>query len=400
MSRWCVVVAVFAGCYSPATERPCKVTCNSAAGSAALCPGQQECLADNLCHAPGDPTCPTEEIDAPLDLPDAKLVDAPDGWGPPYCFGTPGALLQVCTNTLSTEARTINANINTDSSICTFTLPNGPTVLCVIYGRSLVVQGLLRVTGSRPLVLLAVETIDISGTLDASSGRINGLGAGATSGSCSVGVLPSDFAGAAGGSFQGIGGNGGVAQNGARGEPGGAFTPTSVHGGCAGGAADPASGKPAGTPGRGGGALYLIAGSRISMGSGARLDVSGAGAGGGGGAGAGGGSGGLIGLDASMLVIAGELMANGGGGGQGYTGAGAASGGESVAPTMSAPGGAPAAPNHGGGGSAGTTSTGGDGGGGTASTRGGGGGGGAGWIYVSGGTLGPSLRFSPVPVHR
>ena len=394
MARWWVVVAVFAGCYSPATERPCKASCNAADGSAAICPGNQECMGDGLCHAPGDPTCPPpDDVDAPLA--DLALIDLPMT-GPPYCFGSTGGLMRYCNDTLSTEVLTLPSTINTSNAgSCTETPMSGTTQVCVIYAGRILVTNDVRAIGSRPLVLVAVETINVQGTLDAASRRILGQGAGANTGLCPGPKAPSGESGGAGGTYQGKGGDGGTAAPSSQGTAPMAFAPTSVRGGCPGAPSLAASGN----PGVGGGVLYLIAGSVITVGGAGRLDVSGAGAFAGDGAGAGGGAGGLIVLDAAAFQIQGDLMANGGGGASGSSGGLASSGGESAAPGSAAAGGPSTVGLFGGAGSAGLVGLPGQAGGGTGPGMfGGGGGGGAGWIYYLGGTLSMTTRMSPLPV--
>jgi hypothetical protein len=392
MARWWVAVAVFAGCYSPATERPCKVSCDVAAGPAAICPGDQECRGDGLCHAAGESGCPAPEVDAPLA--DVGLIDLPMA-GPPYCFGSQGGLLRFCSNTLSTEVLTLPSSINTtNSGSCTATPMSGSTQVCVIYAGRIIAND-VRAVGSRPLVLVAVQTITVQATVDAASRRTLGQGAGANTGLCPAPTDPTGGGGGAGGTFQGQGGNGGVAGSNSQGVAPPPVHPTTVRGGCSGGASLAIDGN----PGIGGGVLYLIAGSAITVGSAGRLDVSGAGAFAGDGPGAGGGAGGLLVLDAAAFQIQGDLMANGGGGASGASGGVSASGGESAAPGAAAAGGPSPVNLFGGPGSAGLASlVGGAGGGMGVGFFAGGGGGGAGWIYYLGGTLSPTSRTSPLPV--
>lgn len=390
MSRWCVVVAVLSGCYSPATERPCKVRC--AGGSAAPCPGDQECMSDFLCHAPGDPTCPPPEIDAPLA--DVALIDLP-ATGPPYCFGSDRGLLKFCSDAVANEPQNFSTTIDTGiAANCNDRPLSGGIELCVIYASTITITGTVRVVGSRPLVLVAVQTIDVVGHLDAGSRRLGGSGAGAGSGACPPATPPTGMGGGAGGTFRGQGGSGGAASGGSQGTAPMPFPPISVRGGCA-GATSLGLG---GTPGRGGGALYLIAGSAISVGSQGRIDVSGAGAMPSDAGGHGGGSGGLLALDAAGFQIQGELMANGGGGASGSDGAIAQAGDESSAPAVPGAGGGSGAGLNGGNGSAGQVSLVGMAGSGAGATLGaGGGGGGAGWILYFGGVLAASPKISPPP---
>jgi hypothetical protein len=245
-----------------------------------------------------DPTLATEP-DAPLP-PDA-----------PTCFGT--GLVTVCfaappSGRLDVEAETatvINTNTACDPYI-------GDPGWCVVARSVVAVSGTLRAFGSRPLVLVASDSVTVIGAIDVSSVAGDpstcdpGIGAAAPSG------------GGAGGTFGGTGGNGGASGTGA---PGGVAAAIggvpSLRGGCPGGAGASAGG----VGGLGGGAVYVIAGASITIPG--TINASGGGGFGGtgdfirpGGAG-GGGAGGMIGLDAPVVEIVGSVLANGGGGGEG-----------------------------------------------------------------------------------
>jgi hypothetical protein len=79
--RFAVIAVVVAGCYSPEFT-PCTVRCAAGApGLEGSCPGGQQCLADNFCHASADETsCPClplrcEELDGRCGL----IPDGCDG---------------------------------------------------------------------------------------------------------------------------------------------------------------------------------------------------------------------------------------------------------------------------------------------------------------------------------
>lgn len=252
--------------------------------------------------------------------PDAPSVDAPLE-GP--CFGT-GMLANLC---LELPARPVELS----TSINTLTDPRcrviqqdvGPD-LCVIQGETILVSEHVYVNGERPLVLLAESTVTIDHVLDASS-RLNArAGAGAQTCPSSAGDNGTTGAGGgAGGTFGYEGGAGGTGQNNSSAPAlGGAPNPVmeldGVMGGCAGGNGGVVSGTPA-SGGAGGGAVYVIAGSRIEVTEAGAINASGAGGAGGPlrGGGGGGGSGGFIALDAPELVIEGHVFARGGGGGGG-----------------------------------------------------------------------------------
>lgn len=287
---------------------------------------------------------------------------------------------------------------------------------------------ILRVIGSRPLLIASQSDIDVLGTLDASSywdaGRANyEVGAGSQPFACAnapveMGDTCGEHGGGGGGGggFGGAGGTGGEGASnhncedgtfGAQGGAGGgavAVPETSLRGGCAGGDGGEGNGSDtAGVGGPGGGAVHLSAADQIFIRG--LIHVGGAGGRGSSGdraAGGGGGSGGMIGLEADALIFdsAAVLSANGGGGGGGSNNAVAAAGQDARADGSQAVGGS---------GEAGQGSDGGDGGwlGGPAgetaapspSRGGGGGGGGVGYILYHGVTpIGDALRVSPAPV--
>lgn len=239
---------------------------------------------------------------------------------------------------------------------------NGPE-LCVLDANDIVVSEVVTVTGTRPLVLLATNTIEIANALDVSSRRGIRVGAAAqpacTSGNGTIGQQGAG--GGAGGTFGFVGGTGGAGQSGSANPPAGGtpkpVTPqTGVYGGCSGGdgGLSGASGvNMVAKAGAGGGAVYAIAGSQIHITLTGSINASGAG---GDGApaktsgGAGGGAGGFIALDAPMIVIDGSLYARGGaGGGGGGSTQAALPGTEATGPLGAISGGAAPAGGSGGG---------------------------------------------------
>lgn len=386
--------------------------CSPFGGGAFECSLDTECsggmCADGYCAFP-DPNCMSGQrygdlsgprsgqcvgeqgtgSDGGADAPD-MMMTSEDGAS---CYGT--GLVRACFAAPPSGARTVDAAINTDTSnLCDTDARN--SAWCVIAGSTISVQGTVLVTGSKPLVLLATQSIDVTGTLDAASHRGGTTGPAANAAGCNAGTPAGTSGGGAGGSFGARGGAGGgtagSATNG--GVSGNAITPTVAHGGCAG---QNGNGGSAGVAGAGGGAVYLIAESTITIAG--VINASGAGgtngvmsASGGGG----GGSGGLIGLDAPTVTNNGLIFANGGGGGEGsgQTTAGAP-GGDPVAGAGGTGGGNLSTNGgNGGAGQGGATATPGDGGNGTATGGGGGGGGGVGVIRddrgaISGGTVSP-----------
>jgi hypothetical protein len=173
---------------------------------------------------------------------------------------------------------------------------NGGDRLGVWRARSLRIGkgAVVTVTGPNAAVLVALDELAIEGGLynngksrAAAGARVAGTGVGTSLGG-------GGFCGNGGNYFTGVGG----------GKAYGSETLIPLMGGSTGGSIDA-------KPGNGGGALQLVAGTKVHIEEGATV-----GAGGGGGAvGQGGGSGGGILIEAPMVELLGWLGANGGGGG-------------------------------------------------------------------------------------
>lgn len=205
------------------------------------------------------------------------------------------------------------------------------TEVCAIAAREVVVANTFAL-GKRPLLLASLTTLTVDGVLSASSKTSESPGAGANFAGCpdldagaSGGTLGGG-GGGAGGSLGSNGGSGGLGQGGHAGSDAtpGNVTLFGIRGGCPGAAGG--TSLIGGAGGNGGGALYLLAGTEITISG--RVEASGSGGfggtidaqAGGGGGGGGGGSGGLLVLDAASITVAGNgsrLIANGGGGGGG-----------------------------------------------------------------------------------
>jgi hypothetical protein len=355
----------------------------------------------------------TTLVDSPPDVPADALL----------CYGlySPGhgGLFKACTGTTPPTtffSPTIDTGtIGGGQADCAMVIPQlspYPEV-CVIIANDITIDSTMHAAGanSRPLVLVATNTLTVNALVSVASVRGNGwVGAGETASECFTGPTldgstgGGGAGGGAGGSWSSSGQDGGVGGSGTNeGVPNtGGNAPAGVRGGCRGG-----SGAVTGTSyGHGGGAIYLIAGSTIHLMANARINASGEGGMAGavnGGAG-GGGSGGLIGLDAPTVTIdvGARLVANGGGGGGGGgTGSAGANGHEpdvtgGVDPfvasgVMGASGG-----GFGGQGAArAVTATVGQ-----QGIGGGGGGGGAGYIYIFTTNLtAGSSSISPAPIY-
>ncbi|HEX4422591.1 MAG TPA: hypothetical protein VH165_31970 [Kofleriaceae bacterium] len=335
-------------------------------------------------------------------------IDSGTPVDPPVCYGDGSLVGKICFAAAPNQPLPIDTvtTIDTGSSPMCATPISGGTGYCVVLATNIVMTSTLRGTGAKPLVLIASDSITSTGNalIDVSSKRSGAteLGAGYDPASCktSAGVAPTNSGGGAGGSFTGLGGVGGdnTGQNkGAGGTPGDpATTPiTELRGGCPG-----QSGQgSANTGGHGGGAVFLIAGTKIGLDG----EINAGGEGGlggtlGNGGGGGGGAGGMIGFFAPTIMATNAIIANGGGGGEGggiakgddgddVTGTDPSSGGSGVNGT-GGDGGAGAAGSAAGPGAAGKSG----------SSTGGGGGGGAGLIKAPmGANLGTSVSPTATP---
>lgn len=199
----------------------------------------------------------------------------------------------------------------------------GPLVVLVSSGFTIEAQGRLRLTGDKPVAIVAQGDITVVGKLLAENASpcTEGNGAGGAQ-------TGSGFSGGGGGGFGSPGGSGGSVQDiisgvvtgGLAGAANGTPALVPLRGGCAGAAGGGASAPPGG---RGGGAVQLSASGRIVISG----TITAPGRGGPGAApltsagGSGGGSGGGILLEAHQVVVsAGSITANGGGGGQSSAG--------------------------------------------------------------------------------
>lgn len=331
--------------------------------------------------------------------PDGGIDSPPDARA---CFGT--GLVQFCLASAptqpftTTDLTTIDTGDTSPDSKCAplASVASGGTY-CVVAATNIILNGTLRATGAKPLVLLSTGSIatGTSAVIDVGSHRVRAIGspetgAGADPASaCAGGTSPTNGGGGAGGSFTGLGGNGGNGNNmvNTGGSPVSVATAiTELRGGCAGQDGQGGIGE-RGVRGHGGGAVFLIALDRIDIEGG--IDAGGEGGAAGitnsSGAG-GGGAGGMIGFDAPRITVTSLLLANGGAGGEGSGQATPGKDGADATDTTAAKGGAGNTGNGGDGGNGSAGAAAGAGGpGNTGSSGGGGGGGGAGIIKAPNG---------------
>jgi hypothetical protein len=318
------------------------------------------------------------------------------------CYGMASGFWQawqVCVGAVPTNSITLNQDIDTDAptSGCLGAQPagwveGGQLPSCFIVGGvvALPLGATVHVHGTRALVVVADQTIDIAGVLDGSSHRQGTAGPGIPADTCGAFMrMPATRGGGAGASFGTTAGDGGSGSDGD--SHGGAAaaalgTPDRLRAGCNG----QTGGSSTGTAGLGGGAVYLLAGSAIQVTGAVRANGSGADGGALQSGGSGAGSGGMIVLYAPSITTT-MLMANGGGGASGGDGSNAgAFGQDPAAPTVSASGGS------GGGGSGGDGATlANSGGNGSDSESSGGGGGGGGGVIIANIPVPSAPTFSP-----
>jgi hypothetical protein len=278
---------------------------------------------------------------SPGDASDAMVGDAP------ACYGTTGYLL--CYQHPPTGTVPLMGTMDTTAgaSMCSAVpaswTAGGQMDACVIAADTITIGSNLRVTGARPLVLVAATSITIAGTLDLSN---HGAGSGSVKCSSMDGangmtspVIPGGAG--AGGSLETPGGNGGASSSASGSTCGAQLNHLPLRGGMDGGTGGSCQAGTA-SGGHGGGAVFLAAGTSITVDG--VINVSGGGGAGGTyyAGGAGGGSGGMIALYAPSISANGTLMANGGGGGtSGVNNAGTRSGGDPsvTTPTMGGAGG-------------------------------------------------------------
>ncbi len=267
------------------------------------------------------------------------------------CFGANASA--VCFDSPPTGNVNISGQIDTDGASCLATQPSGWTVAqdpaCFIAGANITVSGSTTVIGTRPLVLVATNTLSVSANLDAASHEGGTTGPGTPPATC-AGTAPQNngngAGGGAGGSFLTIGGAGGSGDNGnANGGTPAAIVaaPAKLRTGCAGQKGGNATGSQGGAGGKQGGALYLVSGGNMTIANNIFINVSGAGAsasntqaGGGGG-----GSGGMLQIFCGGTLSTSnntKLVANGGGGsGGGSNSSGGGVGGDPVPSTETSP---------------------------------------------------------------
>lgn len=334
---------------------------------------------------------------------DDHTIDAPGigASGAPFCIKN--ALVTACVTTPPSQPVTLTGAIATDpgAPTCAADVSADTSNVCVVAGTSITIAAGQTVSahGARPLVLLATDTITITGTLDV-AGHLTGLPQpiGPAGTACNGATLPTINGGGAGGSFGSKGGNGGNDQQGGQGGIAAtAIVPTALIGGCNGMTDNTNSGF--GTAGGAGGALALLSKNAIIVDG--SVDASGGGGGGGSrgnGGGGGGGAGGMIVLDAQSVTGGGNLFATGGGGGEGAGRTNGFNGADPPDPATTASGGIGSSGGGNGGNGAATMSAGSGGASSNLSAAGGGGGGGRGVIRLfTAPSVAVTLAIAPPP---
>jgi hypothetical protein len=268
-------------------------------------------------------------LDATADAVTDMVLDAPDTTPPPFGVHVPLANrtggttdleldgMDEAATEIDTTALTIGG-LEVPDGITFEALPadgSGPELAVLHVGAFTVTTGRVRVTGVRPLVVLAAGAIQLDGVLAAGGvGPLPGPGGNDAGRGRGTGAVGTEGGGGAG--FGTRGGSGSATTEETRAAGGAAYGTTLLvilQGGSGGGPG--ADGTILG--GGGGGAVQLSSLVSITIG-----DLGGIDAGGGGGSadtgqgfGGGGGSGGALVLQAPSLALRGTLSANGGAGG-------------------------------------------------------------------------------------
>lgn len=354
---------------------------------------------------------------------DAPVLATPDASSPDSnqtCIGS-GLVTFCVTNTaVPTNAFDIAPGASftidpTSATLCLRTQLAGVEA-CVIPAQTASIAGTLKAVGPYPIVIAVFDVITVNGTLDVSSTSQPATGVGMTTAVAGAGSGPascptldgttgapfSGGTGGGGGSFGFAGGEGGPSAGGTAVGAAGAVRGIALAGGCPGGRGGSGNDGPVGLAGLGGGAIYIVAGTSITVSGTIKANGGGGGGGGKRAGGGGAGAGGLIAFDAPSVTLdaSAAIYANGGGGGQGGDlGAAGESGGVSAGPLDRAPGGTSGADNGGDGGAGsldtspgmpGTIAL-------DAAGGGGGGGGGGGIIAIYSSVLTNKAVMSPPP---
>ncbi len=358
--------------------------------------------------------CAMHASDPACSAADAAIIDTvssdagPDA-PPRLCYGAGTYAFCLPTAPVTPLVLPDNTLINTDTDTRCKAAPAqwlaaGQPPACFIEASSINMIN-VSVSGMKPLVLVAANTITIDGTLDVASRRDPlKIGPGSPWIDCPAFVSapqgdPDDgnsggAGGGAGASFMTAGRNGGPGDQ--ANNPGGtafpmaAMGPVTLRAGCAGQSGGTGDGSNGGVGGAGGGAVFVVAGNAITFGAAGAINASGSGAtepgdqaGGGGG-----GSGGMVVLYSNAISAAAgaRIIANGGGGSSGANNGGGVPGGDPALASPTTPAVQVGSPcggcGVGGAGFAGTTpaTIGGDG---DDGRSGGGGGGGGGFIVAN-----------------
>nr|MBA3463493.1 hypothetical protein [Deltaproteobacteria bacterium] len=189
-------------------------------------------------------------------------VDAPGA----FCYGT---FVKACFDVEPGSPVVLSGPVDTTNDPRCVNIPQASgEPICVMRGTMITVAATTTVSGSRPLMLVATETLTVSSKLDVAS-AITGshLGPGSNSALCAPTVQGTSTTamagagGAPGGSFATPGGGGGAGHltgAGATSAANPAQTATLLRGGCPGGTGGNSGfGGTGGIGGAGGGAVYL-----------------------------------------------------------------------------------------------------------------------------------------------
>lgn len=265
---------------------------------------------------------------------------------------------------VETESKSVSCADSDAFAFTTITQPDASRI-AVYVARSIRLEtnAILDVRGTLPIVLVALDKMEILGTIHVnaessykSPGGYLSAGSNDKGGGPGGGGAGSESNAGGGASYCGVGGTGAAKSGGTAASGGATYGNPEISplvGGSGGGAGSVGGG------GTGGGAIQLVAGHAFTLAANGIVHAGGGGGNFGGAVGSqhagGGGSGGSILIEAETATIAGILAANGGGGGSGDT---SATGQDGLPDDTAAKGGQSSSGANGGGGSAGATLTG------------------------------------------
>lgn len=174
---------LLASCYRPNGEVSCGLTCDPMLGDSD-CPSELACNADGRCSIAGAACTGDSGVDTDAS-PDAPMP--PDVPANALCLGTPP--MNICFNPGDEPTVPITLGDFNTSTMCTRNELHDGQDVCILAGTTISVGARRRISGGRPLVLVATQTLTIepAGVIDLSSSSLVAqprIGAGAQPAQC------------------------------------------------------------------------------------------------------------------------------------------------------------------------------------------------------------------------